>query len=235
MSRQVVLEKLRSAVPVIAASMLKCDFADLRREIRLLEEAGAGAIHWDVMDGHFVPNLSYGPLVIERLRAVTDLPFDAHLMISEPERYLDEFLAAGCDCVTFHIEAVPNDAQRLLERIREADAVAGVALSPETPVEAVAPLLPSCDLVLVMSVEPGFGGQEFIPFTKGKLRKLRELSPPDLLLGVDGGVGPSTIAAAAEAGANVFVVGSAIFQADDYRRAIDQLICLARDRLPVSS
>ena len=235
MSRQVVLEKLRSAVPVIAASMLKCDFADLRREIRLLEEAGAGAIHWDVMDGHFVPNLSYGPLVIERLRAVTDLPFDAHLMISEPERYLDEFLAAGCDCVTFHIEAVPNDAQRLLERIREADAVAGVALSPETPVEAVAPLLPSCDLVLVMSVEPGFGGQEFIPFTKGKLRKLRELSPPDLLLGVDGGGRPSTIAAAAEAGANVFVVGSAIFQADDYRRAIDQLICLARDRLPVSS
>jgi ribulose-phosphate 3-epimerase len=222
MTGNAVLKRLLSAAPLIAPSMLKCDFANLHREVELLESAGARMLHLDVMDGHFVPNLSYGPMVIERLRAITDLPFEAHLMISEPARYLDEYLDAGCDLVTFHIEAVPEPGG-LLRKIHERGAAAGIALNPGTPVEAVLPHLADCDAVLVMSVEPGFGGQEFMPKTLDKVRRLAPLMRGERLLSIDGGIGPATIGVAAAAGAAEFVAGSAIFDAPDYRAAMETL------------
>lgn len=226
MSRETVLERIRSAVPAIAPSMLKCDFGNLYREMELLETAGAPLIHLDVMDGHFVPNLSYGPMVIERMRELTSLPFDAHLMISEPDRYLDEYLAAGCDAVTFHYEAVP-DAEPVLRRIRDHDVVAGLAINPGTSVDSIVPFLEYCDLVLVMSVEPGFGGQEFMPSAVDKLRQLKSIVADNVLLSVDGGIGASTIGMTARAGADVFVAGSAIFDQPDYETAVRELEQLA--------
>lgn len=222
MSRSATLDRLRSGIPVIAPSMLKCDFGNLHREIELLDAAGAETLHWDVMDGHFVPNLSYGAMVIERCRPLTRAVFDAHLMVSDPAKYLDEYLRAGCEAITFHIEAVPEPAN-LLRRIREADCVAGLALNPGTPVQRIEPFLKDCDLVLVMSVEPGFGGQKFIPSALDKLRRLRSLTPPEVLLSVDGGIGLATIAGCAQAGADVFVAGSAVFDQPDYRAAINEL------------
>ena len=233
MNRQVVLEQLRTGAPVIAPSMLKCDFGNLHREIELLEAADAAVFHLDVMDGHFVPNLSYGPMVIERMRRLTDRPFDAHLMIDDPARSLDDYLDCGCNLITFHAEAV-DDPTPLLRRIRSAGAAAGLALNPKTPVESVVGSLPECDLVLVMSVEPGFGGQQFIPTSLEKLRQLKRLIGPHTLLSIDGGIGPSTIEGPAAAGASIFVVGSAIFDADDYRRAIFELVKMAGRRLTSS-
>jgi ribulose-phosphate 3-epimerase len=199
--------------------MLKCDFGNLHREVELLEAAAAPLLHLDVMDGHFVPNLSYGPPVIERLRPLTGLPFDAHLMISNPERYVGEFVDAGCQALTFHIEAVP-EPRPLLEEIRERDCLAGLALNPGTPVSAIEPAAGLCDIVLVMSVEPGFGGQSFMPAALDKVRAVRRMVPVTTLISIDGGIGTGTIAAAAEAGADVFVCGSSIFDQSDYRRAI---------------
>ena len=222
MSRLATLDRLRTAVPVIAPSMLKCDFGNLHRELELLDAAGAAVLHWDVMDGHFVPNLSYGPMLIERCRPRTTAIFDAHLMISEPERYLDEYFKAGCDCITIHIEAVPNP-RSLLQRIRERGAVSGLALNPGTPVERIEPFLADCDQVLVMSVEPGFGGQKFIPAALDKLKQLRKLTPPELILSVDGGIGRSTIADCAAAGADFFVAGSSVFDMPNYGAAMSEL------------
>ena len=206
--------------------MLKCDFGDLRREAELLERAGAPALQFDVMDGHFVPNLTYGAMVIERLRDATSAIFDAHLMIADPGFYLDGFLDAGCDLITFHYEAV-REPLPLLRRIREAGRAAGLALNPGTPVQTIEPFLGACDVVLVMSVEPGFGGQNFIPSALDKLRWLRERVTDDTLLSIDGGIGLETIGPSAQAGAEIFAVGSAIFGADDYQTAIDRLRALA--------
>ncbi len=217
------LSHLRGHRPLIAPSMLKCDFGNLATEVRRLEEAGAHVIHWDVMDAHFVPNLSYGALVIERLREVTQLPFDAHLMVSEPARYLDGYLRAGCDWITVHIEAVP-DPVAILTEIRGAGRCAGLALNPGTPVSAVMPFVEHCDLVLVMSVEPGFGGQSFIPASIEKVAELRRLAGDDVLISIDGGIAPKTAAAPFDAGADVFVAGSSIFNAQDYSGAVQELI-----------
>lgn len=222
MSRLATLDRLRTAIPVIAPSMLKCDFGNLHRELELLDAAHSSVLHWDVMDGHFVPNLSYGAMVIEKCRARTKQVFDAHLMMSEPERYLNDFLKAGCDSITFHIEAVPNPVP-LLRRIREHDVAAGLALNPGTPVERIAGFLNECDMVLVMSVEPGFGGQKFIPSALDKLKELRKLTRPEQLLAIDGGIGPTTISDCAKAGADFFVVGSAVFDQSDYSAAIAEL------------
>ena len=222
MHRQDVLKRLTRQGPVIAPSMLKCDFGRLAAEIDALTSAGAMVMHWDVMDGHFVPNLTYGAPVIAAVREQTGVLFDAHLMIAEPERYLDDFLAAGCDIVTIHYEAVA-DAGALLSKIREADRLAGLAINPGTPVEALTGMLPECDLVLVMSVEPGFGGQSFQPGALLKLRELKSLVSAGTILAVDGGIGPETIGPCAEAGANLFVVGSAIFDRPDYQAALDDL------------
>ena len=205
--------------------MLKCDFGNLHREMERLSQANMQLVHWDVMDGHFVPNLSYGAMVIERTRGLTDAPFDAHLMISDPAKYLDSYIDAGCEAITFHIEAERQPTE-LLKRIRSADCVSGLAINPDTPVEDVVPFLGDCDMVLVMSVNPGFGGQAFMPEVLPKLAYLRK-NYPDLILSIDGGIGPNTIADAAAAGTNVFVAGSAVFNQDDYATAISDLAATA--------
>ena len=212
--------------PIIAPSMLKCDFGNLDSEIDRLDAAGSKWFHWDVMDGHFVPNLSYGAMVIQSVRKRTKSFFDAHLMISDPARYLDDYLKAGCDAITFHIEAVPEPSE-LLKRIRGAGRQAGLAINPKTPSVWIEPYLAECDLVLVMSVEPGFGGQKFMPEVLDKARKLRTLMPSQSLLSVDGGIAAPTIASAASAGCQIFVAGSAIFDEPDYRSAIQNLEFLA--------
>jgi len=227
MSRLASFRRLCGNAPLIAPSMLKCDFGNLQRDVSLLESGDADVLHLDVMDGHFVPNLSYGPMVIQRMRELTDRPFDAHLMISDPARYLDDYLNAGCDWVTFHVEAVPEPIP-LLRRIRDRGAIAGIALNPGTPAAAVLPVLDECDLVLVMSVEPGFGGQSFMPRVLDKVRQIAARRTNGMLISIDGGIGPETIAAAAEAGADVFVVGSAIFDTADYSAAITDLRQRAR-------
>ncbi|MCA9066006.1 MAG: ribulose-phosphate 3-epimerase [Planctomycetaceae bacterium] len=227
LSRQAMLDHLRHSSPVIAPSMLKCDFGNLHREVELLDAAAAPLLHLDVMDGHFVPNLSYGPMVIERLRNLTNTPFDAHLMISEPARYLEEYIQAGCEAITFHIEAVPQPLE-LLREIRSRDVVAGLAINPETPFSAVEPYLPECDLFLVMSVHPGFGGQKFIPDVLTKVTRARELFP-ELVLSIDGGVGKATIAACAKAGTDVFVAGSSVFDEHNYTSAVADLSAIASD------
>ena len=219
---------LRDRSPVIAPSLLKCDFGDLSGESQRLDAAGLRVFHWDVMDGHFVPNLSYGAMVIQRVRARTDAVFDAHLMISDPEKYIDEYLKAGCDWITFHLEAV-RDPRPLLQKIRQAGRGAGLAISPATPVSALSAYYEDCDLILVMSVKPGFGGQEFMPAAVGKVREIRRAAGPQMLISIDGGIGLSTIAAPAHAGANVFVAGSAIFDHQDYRAAANSLIAAAGD------
>jgi ribulose-phosphate 3-epimerase len=222
MSRQGLLEHITGSFPLIAPSMLKCDFGNLHREVELLEAGGAKILHMDVMDGHFVPNLSYGAMVIERVRELTELPFEAHLMISDPARYLDDFVKAGCNVLTFHLEAVP-EPRPLLARIREHGCLAGLAINPKTPVESLEPFLDAFDLALVMSVEPGFGGQKFIPNALNKLSWLKPRLKPGTFASVDGGIDLETIADVAAAGASLFVVGSGIFEAGDYGQAIAEL------------
>jgi ribulose-phosphate 3-epimerase len=175
------------------------------------------------MDGHFVPNLSYGPMVIERLRNLTATPFDAHLMISEPDRYLDDYVKAGCEAITFHLEAVPDPID-LLQAIRGQDVVSGLAINPDTPIEAAEPFLDHCDLLLIMSVNPGFGGQKFMPEVLPKVRRVRQIAGDRLIISVDGGVAGGTIGQCAAAGAGVFVAGSSIFDFDDYRQAADVML-----------
>lgn len=225
-NRDAMLSRLRADRPAIAPSMLKCDFGNLHRELELLTAAAAPLLHLDVMDGNFVPNLSYGPMVIERMRSRTELPFDAHLMIADPAKYLDEYIRVGCDAITFHLEAVPEPVA-LLRDIRRRGVVAGLAINPETPFSAAEPFLRECDLFLVMSVRPGFGGQKFIPEVLSKVSQARAAGGPDLIISIDGGVGKSTIRACAEAGVDVFVAGSSVFDEPDYKSAIAELRDLA--------
>lgn len=226
MSRRLQLARLRDKAPQVLPSLLLCDFGNLQREVALLEEAGIQALHLDVMDGHFVPNLTYGMPIVEALRRLTDLTLDVHLMISEPQRYIDQFYDAGADVISIHIEAV-SDPRPALEQIRRLGAAAGIALNPGTPLERVDGVLDVCDLVLVMSVEAGFGGQSFNPIALDKLARLREQTGPEVVLEVDGGVNAATIASCAQAGAQLFVVGSAIFRESSYRAAVSRLTSLA--------
>lgn len=221
------LADLHAAAPVILPSLLQCDFSRLKDEIQALEAAGATALHLDVMDGHFVPNLTYGPLMVEAVRRVTDLPIDAHLMISNPASYVEAFVSAGADIVTVHVEAVEEIAP-VLRQIRATGAMAGLALNPPTPIAHIEPHLGECDLILVMSVMPGFGGQAFNGVALEKLCRLRELAGPNMTLEVDGGVNQLTIKQCAEAGANLFVVGSAILGQRDYAEAFSTLNRLAQ-------
>jgi ribulose-phosphate 3-epimerase len=219
--------RLGAATPIVMPSLLACDFGHLEREIRLVEEAGAQALHLDVMDGHFVPNLSIGIPIVEAARRATQLPLDVHLMIDNPEEFVEPFRAAGADGLTIHVEVVP-DPRPVLERIRSLGAWAGLALNPPTPLSAIERGLPYCDLVLVMSVMPGFGGQEFDETVLPKFRELSARNDFDALLEVDGGISPETIGRCAEAGAELFVAGTAVFQSDDYSAAIRQLRSLAK-------
>lgn len=204
-----------------------CDWGHLADEIQRIEAAGAQVLHLDIMDGHFVPNLSYGLTIVDAVRRYTELPIETHLMISNPADYLAAYHQAGADHLTFHIEAV-EDPRPLLDQIHQLGAGAGLALNPPTPVSAVEPYLEACDSVLVMSVMPGFGGQEFDVEALNKLRALRKKSAGRLMLAVDGGIHPATIAAATGAGAQLLVAGSAIFAQQNYREALDQLTTLAR-------
>jgi ribulose-phosphate 3-epimerase len=196
--------------PFVTPSLLNCDFARMAEELEALEQAGAVAVHLDVMDGHFVPNLSYGAPVIADWRKRTDFPFDAHLMISEPGRYLDDFIAAGCDVIIFHIEVVP-EPRDLIKRIHDAGCQASLSLNPPTPFAAIAPYLDAVDAILVMSVMPGFGGQAFEPAVLEKVRAARA-ARPDLRISIDGGIKPDTAEAAVAAGAGQLVAGSAVFR-----------------------
>jgi ribulose-phosphate 3-epimerase len=214
---------LRSEKAVILPSLLMCDFGNLEREIRALEESGVQALHLDVMDGVFVPNLSYGLPVVEAIRRLTDLPIDVHLMIQKPSQYLKAFIETGVDCITFHIEAEP-EPRPLLEELRRAEVASGLVLNPQTPLDTVQPYLSSCDLLLVMSVNAGFGGQAFNPVALEKLKTVRESFPDNLILEIDGGINLETVASSVQAGAQWLVVGSAIFKMDNYQAAIQQLM-----------
>ena len=209
----------------IAPSLLSADFGRLAEEVRAAERAGADLLHIDVMDGRFVPNLTLGPIVVRAIRAATRLPLDVHLMIVEPERYLESFIEAGATSISVHAEACPH-LHRTLQQIRAAGAKPAVALNPGTPLEAIEWLLEDLSMVLLMSVNPGFGGQSYIPQVTRKVAALRRLIVErglDLDLEVDGGIKAGNIAQVAAAGANVFVAGSAVFEAADYAAAIRAL------------
>ncbi|MBX3129742.1 MAG: ribulose-phosphate 3-epimerase [Polyangiaceae bacterium] len=211
--------------PLLAPSILSADLSRLGEEIRDVEAAGADWVHVDVMDGRFVPNITLGPLMVEAARRVTTLPLDVHLMIVEPERYVEAFAAAGADVISVHVEASPH-LQRTLATIRGLGKKAGVVLNPHTPESALDYVLEDVDLILVMSVNPGFGGQRFLTSSLRKLEALRERiekSGSDIRLEVDGGVAPDTAEAVVRAGADVLVAGSAVFGASDRRRALRTL------------
>ncbi len=227
MSVTKLVADLHAAAPLIGPSLLACDFGNIESEVRRVEDAGARVLHLDVMDGHFVPNISFGLPVVEAVRRLTSLTLDVHLMISEPGRYIRTFREAGADLLTFHIEAVARP-RPLLEEIRSLDVGAGITLNPATPVAEVENCLDLCDLVLTMSVEPGFGGQEFNSAAVEKIRSLRRLAGPDVLLSVDGGIDHDTIGPCAAAGADLFVAGSALFSQDNYARFIAEMTDLAR-------
>jgi ribulose-phosphate 3-epimerase len=222
-----VKTRLRAASPAVLPSILMCDFAHLADEIRKLEDAGVAALHLDVMDGHFVPNLSFGIPVIEAIRKTTELPLDVHLMIERPGDWVERYRDAGADALTIHVEAVP-DPRPVLDTIRSLGVLAGLSLNPPTPVSAIEASLSHCDLVLVMSVMPGFGGQQFDPVALGKLRELSARSDFDALLEVDGGINPKTIAACAQAGADLLVAGAAVTRSADYGKTLAELHTLAR-------
>ena len=210
---------------MIAPSILSADFTRLGDEIRAVEAAGADVIHVDVMDGHFVPNITIGPLVVRAVRAVTDLPVDVHLMIADPDRYLKDFIDAGADWVTVHVEACVH-LHRTLACIKDMGRKAGAVLNPATSLTTLENVLAEVDLVMLMSVNPGFGGQSFIPSAIDKIRRLRQMLDavnPGAGIEVDGGIGPATIGAVAEAGANIFVAGSAIYGQAEYGPVIRDL------------
>jgi ribulose-phosphate 3-epimerase len=221
------------SLPVrIAPSILSADFGRLADEVRAVEAGGADWIHVDVMDGRFVPNITIGPLVVAAVRKVTRLPIDVHLMIVEPERYVEAFAKSGADLISVHAEASPH-LHRTLQAIRAAGARPAVALNPATGLEAVEYVLGDCEMVLLMTVNPGFGGQQYIEACTEKVRRLRAMADARgqaLELQVDGGIKPETIGAVAAAGANVFVAGTAVFGQRDYGHAITGLRAAAGRR-----
>lgn len=218
-------KKSEAGKRLIAPSILSADFARLGEEVKAVEKAGADWIHVDVMDGHFVPNITIGPVVVESLKKLDPPPLDVHLMIEEPERYIDAFAKAGASYITVHVEA-SRHLHRNLQLIRAAGAKPGVVLNPHTPVESVRQVLNSVDLVLLMSVNPGFGGQAFIPEILPKCQELAELrrrNKHDFLIEVDGGVNEKTAVDLWKAGVDVLVAGSFIFGSKDYKAAITKL------------
>jgi ribulose-phosphate 3-epimerase len=203
----------------IAPSILSADFAKLADEIASVTAAGVKMLHLDVMDGHFVPNLTIGPVVIAKLRKHSGLFFDSHLMISEPARYIEAFAKAGVDNITFHLE-VTDEPERMIDRIHDLGCTAGITLNPETPVESIAKVAPLCDMVLVMTVRPGFGGQEFMEDAARKVIAVREMVGPGVRVEVDGGIDARTTPIVVSYGADTLVAGNAIFGKSDRLAAI---------------
>jgi len=206
----------------VAPSVLSADFARLADEIGEITSAGVKIVHLDVMDGHFVPNITIGPPVIAKLRKVSDLVFDAHLMISEPAEYAERFVEAGADHVTFHIEAAADPAA-IIDKLHKLGRTAGICLNPDTPVEAIAQVAPLCDMVLVMTVHPGFGGQKFMPEAAKKIAQVRRIVGPDIRIEVDGGIDPQTTPLVVSYGADTLVAGNAIFGKSDRTEAINAI------------
>ncbi len=210
---------------MIAPSILSADFAQLGQEIKDVVAAGADVIHVDVMDGHFVPNITIGPLVVDAVRKITDRPLDVHLMISEPDKYIEAFAKAGADWITVHVETCPH-LHRTVHMIKDLGKKAGVVLNPATPLTTLEYILADLDLVMLMSVNPGFGGQSFIPSTLDKARALKGLIDErglEIGIEIDGGVTAATIEEISQAGVNIFVAGSAVFGAVNYQEAIAAL------------
>jgi ribulose-phosphate 3-epimerase len=209
----------------IAPSILSADFLRLGEEIKAAEAAGADLIHIDVMDGHFVPNITIGPAIVEAVRAVTALPLDVHLMIERPDRYIDDFINAGADYLTVHYEASVH-LHRTIQRIKEKGKIAAVSLNPATPLGSLEDILPDLDFVLLMSVNPGFGGQKYIPHSTDKIKMLKNMLVEKglpALIEVDGGVSPENAGVVAAAGADILVMGSAFFHSKDYRAIVKRI------------
>jgi ribulose-phosphate 3-epimerase len=210
---------------LISPSLLSCDFGRLAEEVRAVEAAGADWLHVDVMDGRFVPNITFGPVVTEAIKRVATRPLDVHLMIVEPERYLEAFVKAGADILTVHVEVSPN-LHRTLQHIRQLGAKPAVVLNPSTPLSAVEEVLGDVDMVMIMSVNPGFGGQSFIESAVDKVRRLRAMLDArglDVDIEVDGGINAQTAKQVVDAGATVLVAGSYVFRSKDYAQAIRSL------------
>lgn len=216
------MEMPKAGTIEIVPSILSADFAKLGDEIAEIEAAGVKMVHLDVMDGHFVPNITIGPVVVGKLRSCSKLFFDSHLMISEPEKYADSFIEAGADNITFHIEAA-SEPEKLIEKLHGAGVAASICLNPETPVEAIEKVAPLCDMVLIMTVHPGFGGQSFIAEAAKKCIKIRELVGPDIRVEVDGGISPETAGIVTSYGADTLVAGHAIFSKPDRAAAIQAI------------
>ena len=210
----------------IAPSILSANFAKMGEEVRSLEENGADIVHYDVMDGVFVNNITFGLKMLEDIRPHTSLPIDAHLMIVHPEKYVERFAKAGADYITVHYEACKENLKEVLLLIKSTGVKCGAVINPDTPVEKIADIIPLCDIVLVMSVFPGFGGQKFIPEALDKLRAIKEIidkSGKEIELEIDGGVTEENVAQIKAAGANVIVAGSTVFKAQDRRAIIEKL------------
>ena len=214
---------------IIAPSILSADFSRLGEEIAAIEKGGADWVHVDVMDGHFVPNITIGPPVVASIRQITKLPLDVHLMIQDPDKYIEKFAKAGADIITVHVETSPH-LHRSIQFIKDQGCKAGVSLNPATSLATLDHILSEVDMVLIMTVNPGFGGQEFIPSVLPKIKRLREKISEKGIgvdIEVDGGVNLNTISKVAQAGGNIFVAGNAVFTTPDYGKTISELRRLA--------
>ncbi len=210
----------------IAPSILSADFTWLSDEIQVVKSAGLDIVHLDVMDGHFVPNITFGPPVVAQIRQCTDLVLDCHLMITDPAQYIEPFIDAGVDHITFHIETTDSPKQ-LIDLIHDRGCSAGLCIKPKTPVDRIRDLAPRCDMILIMTVEPGFGGQELIPNTLDKIRHVRDIVGPNVRIEVDGGIYPSTANSVVKNGADTLVAGNAIFGQKDRSTAIQAILAAA--------